>query len=550
MRFTPGVAVGAQQFARDVVGIALDGDLGVRRHARRRRATTASSAAAISDGVPPPTNTDVAAGKLGARRAPRGTRRRTRRGGDGDRSTSRTRSSRTASSRTGCGCKRRTRRYARDGDAELVEAAAHDRRRRLEQERQRAQVVAANREAARREVLALDLDHPDVAADQLALFGGQAFEAGEVDDDGRTFVAGDGPARRRARGALAQVERGAPSSPGQQMVDRDLVQRGEPLQPGDGNRALAALVGAQHRRPELAVGPRLDRVQRQVALLAHGPEALADANAVVRRRRLRGHPLSTTLRGQEHRAKAAVRPGRRAARSSKTPAPRRRFRPAGSWRRDRPCGTSDSSSSVQPPSGPTATAGDRRLSGARHPGGPARGRLGLLGEFSERWRRRRSWAARRAATASPRRGRRPGALEVARRLGVVPPHDAARAAQRHDAVDAELGQLLHDQLGLVALRQRERRSRPQAPAVGAVAIGATGSDNPAPETRTAATARAVTGGDGLAVAQSQHPRRWCASSSFEDRHVEVVDEHVGGRGGQPAGLRVEMTHASHRGLQI
>ena len=78
----------------------------------------------------------------------------------------------------------------------------------------RAKVVAADGEAARREVVALHLDHPDVATDQLALFCWQPLEPGEVDDDGRTLVARDGPTRRCTRRAFAQVERGRRSSPG------------------------------------------------------------------------------------------------------------------------------------------------------------------------------------------------------------------------------------------------------------------------------------------------------------------------------------------------
>ena len=77
-------------------------------------------------------------------------------------------------------------------------------------------------------------------------------------------------------------------------------------------------------------------------------------------------------------------------------------------------------------------------------------------------------AATCAGTASPPRGRcRPAGRAWRSALAVVPPHDAALGDERHDAVDAELGELLHGQLGPLALDQGERHGdRRVGPGVG------------------------------------------------------------------------------------
>ena len=65
MRLTPASRYAPQQVDRHVVGVALDGDLGAVGQAARRRAARPAAPAAISDGVPPPTKTDVAGRQIG-----------------------------------------------------------------------------------------------------------------------------------------------------------------------------------------------------------------------------------------------------------------------------------------------------------------------------------------------------------------------------------------------------------------------------------------------------------------------------------------------------
>ncbi len=66
----------------------------------------------------------------------------------------------------------------------------------------------------------------------------------------------------------------------QQLVDGDVVELGEPLQPRHRDRSLAPLVGAEHGGLELRVGVRLDLVQAEPLLTTDGPEALTDLAAV------------------------------------------------------------------------------------------------------------------------------------------------------------------------------------------------------------------------------------------------------------------------------
>src|SRR4051794_11235963 len=104
-----------------------------------------------------------------------GTPRRKPPSGDDGRSTLRTRSSRTAAGRTGCGRTPRTaaERDLSEADAELVETSAHRLGRGLEQAGDGSQVLRPDGEHTAVEVLPLHLDHPEVAAEQIALGGGQ-----------------------------------------------------------------------------------------------------------------------------------------------------------------------------------------------------------------------------------------------------------------------------------------------------------------------------------------------------------------------------------------
>ena len=68
----------------------------------------------------------------------------------------------------------------------------------------------------------------------------------------------------------------------QQLVRRDLVDLGEAQQAGHGDRPLAPLVRAEHRRLELEVRARLDVVQREPLLAADRPQPFADVHAMHR----------------------------------------------------------------------------------------------------------------------------------------------------------------------------------------------------------------------------------------------------------------------------
>ena len=164
---------------------------------------------------------------------------------------------------------------------------------------------------------------------------------------------------------------------------------------------------------------------------------------------------------------------------------------------------------------------------------PSRGQQ--LGEVGDVGRPR---AARAGGTAWRGRARdRAQPLDGLGGPGVVPPHDRPGGPERDDPVDAELGELLHDQLGPVALHQRERhgdrRARRAAPTRSGRS-GSSGSPKRAGRQRPAPVAEH----ERVAGAQPQHPLRGGgASSGVEHRRVEVVDERErarGGRRGAPA----------------
>ena len=66
----------------------------------------------------------------------------------------------------------------------------------------------------------------------------------------------------------------------QEVVDGHVVEGGQPLQPEHGDDAVAALVGAEGRVLEFPVGVGVDVLERQLALLAHHAQALADGLGV------------------------------------------------------------------------------------------------------------------------------------------------------------------------------------------------------------------------------------------------------------------------------
>src|SRR2546421_9149238 len=105
---------------------------------------------------------------------------------------SRTRSSRSAANRMVCGRRFRRRPMAApmaastaestsEANAELVEPPPHPVGRRLEQAGDGAEIFRPDGEDAAVEVLALHLDHAEVARQQVALRGSQLLEPGEGD---------------------------------------------------------------------------------------------------------------------------------------------------------------------------------------------------------------------------------------------------------------------------------------------------------------------------------------------------------------------------------
>ena len=179
-------------------------------------------------------------------------------------------------------------------------------------------------------------------------------------------------------------------------------------------------------------------------------------------------------------------------------------------------GSPDASSSVlHPPSGPTATTrwaavGRSPLSWASTTS-PVPPRAGQVAEAH-----RVAHLGQPDAAALRRRFARHPAQPLDRRLAprAGPADDAALAAQRHDAIDAQLGQLLDDPLGPLALDRREGdRERRLGAGLGLHARrrrhrsrGERLERGLPPPCGCGPAAASVGGDDLLAVAESQHPR--------------------------------------------
>jgi hypothetical protein len=103
------------------------------------------------------------------------------------------------------------------------------------------------------EVASLDLDHPDVAAQDLALRSIQALEAGQVD----RYRAASGSGWCTAFQAEIRVT----GQFGQELVNRDGVQPGKALQAQDRDDPFPPLVGPKHRCLELPVGLLFDSLE-------------------------------------------------------------------------------------------------------------------------------------------------------------------------------------------------------------------------------------------------------------------------------------------------
>ena len=233
--------------------------------------------------------------------------------------------------------------------------------------------------------------------------------------------------------------------------------------------------------------------------------------------------------GAPRRSRRPSRPAGRSGRSppsaAPTPARRRSTRP----RARRP-----------PPAG--ASVGRSPLSWARttSPGPPSAGSSakGTVSPTSGS-QTRRHWAAASRATRRSRSTRRLPA-------GAVPADHAALGAQRHDPVDAQLGQLLDHPFGALPLDRREGdRQRGLGPGLGlhgAVAADArrrraSGSSVPCAAPRRARPAAPPVGHDHLlAVAQPQHPAQVVGVVVGEHRVRAGRPRRPGGRG-RPHGDR-------------
>src|SRR3954447_17819614 len=131
-------------------------------------------------------------------------------------------------------------------------------------DRQRAQVLGADREDLAVVVAALALDRGGVAGERPHLVGGELLQALQVDDD---LGGGLGPRRDAALG--------------EQLGHRHAVEVGELGQLLDGDRTVTTLVGAHHDRLPAAARLLLDPVQRQALLLSDGAQLSAERLGIV-----------------------------------------------------------------------------------------------------------------------------------------------------------------------------------------------------------------------------------------------------------------------------
>ena len=121
------------------------------------------------------------------------------------------------------------------------------------------------------------------AAQQVALGAAHRVQLGQVDGDLLMTVPrpqlapGPGRALGLAVAAFTALTGRTPAVGvvvlGEELVDRDVVELGQALQPRHRDGALAPFVGAQHRRLELLIRHGLDGLQGEAHLLAHGAQA-------------------------------------------------------------------------------------------------------------------------------------------------------------------------------------------------------------------------------------------------------------------------------------
>ena len=294
---------------------------------------------------------------------------------------------------------------------------------------------------------------------------------------------------------------------GKQLVDRRLVDEGQSGQPGHGDRPLTAFVGPEHRRLELAARELLHGVQRQLLLGPDRPQALAHQTGVrgagavfaggvlgfhfldhgrigttrkttqSEKRRLpwplRRHRAEMATIGASPTAEGGRRPPRALSRAWERRNGRHQQDPGGDGgglgpqdvgsQPDLSDGPSPlaSSSAVHPPSGPMSTVG---LLDPVSSAGDGQGNVVTTGG-DQLAKALHLGDLRQPHPAALHTGAAHDAPEPLHRLVALiagPAHHAPGAVKRHDAVDPDLRQGPHHQVGAVSLdhgeADRQRRS--------------------------------------------------------------------------------------------
>src|SRR5919112_2493453 len=136
----------------------------------------------------------------------------------------------------------------------------------VEDGREHAHVVAADGEHLAVEVAPLGLDQRQVAVQGAGLGLAAGLQGLQVDADRLVGVAAARPGHLLHLGGQL----------GQQVVDRDAVEDGQPLQPRHRDAALAPLVGAEDAGLELFGGALLHIVEGKALLQADVAEPFAD----------------------------------------------------------------------------------------------------------------------------------------------------------------------------------------------------------------------------------------------------------------------------------
>jgi len=157
----------------------------------------------------------------------------------------------------------------------IIESSTHRIGREPECAGQHPEVPGTEGEHPSIEVLALQLDHADESAQDLRLGTDFLLEPGQVDGDSPE-VTRPRPARRAGIVSSASSFRQncvAVVIGRQQLIDRQVVEPGQPLEPGNGNDPITPLVGSENRRPHLPIGHPLDVLQGESHLVTQRTES-------------------------------------------------------------------------------------------------------------------------------------------------------------------------------------------------------------------------------------------------------------------------------------